>query len=300
MSLDAIGGLDGVVAVLVTPYRDDRIDVAMLERLAARVEASGIHAVTALGNTAEVFQLTAQERRAHVAAVARTTSAATSIAGTFGAAAAVLSDIDTAASLGYRLAMIHEPADPFGDAEGVAAYYASIAERSALPLVLYLRSERLGAEALGDLVARPEIVGVKYAAPRSEELRRILDRGARASCVWINGGAESRAAEFLSLGVTAFTSGIAVVRPDLSLEVHRALVADDSQALAAALAHVLPVERLRTRWSGKHNVAVLKELLRIGGFEAGEVRPPHSSLDPETRGLLRDAIADWPPVTAAA
>jgi dihydrodipicolinate synthase/N-acetylneuraminate lyase len=62
--LDA-AALAGVTCVLVTPFRD-RVgapDAAALERLVRHVDGAGVQAITALGNTAEVFQLSAPERR---------------------------------------------------------------------------------------------------------------------------------------------------------------------------------------------------------------------------------------------
>ena len=78
--------LTGVTAVLVTPYRDGRVDERLAETLARDVGSSGVHAIAALGNTAEVFQLTRDEQRAYLRAVARADAPALRIAGFAGAA----------------------------------------------------------------------------------------------------------------------------------------------------------------------------------------------------------------------
>ncbi|WP_363358089.1 dihydrodipicolinate synthase family protein [Microbacterium sp. LMI12-1-1.1] len=291
--------LAGVTAVLVTPYRDARVDERLTETLARDVGSSGVHAIAALGNTAEVFQLTRDEQRAYLRAVARADAPALRIAGFAGAARSVLDEIDYAASLGYEAAMVHEPADPFGDSEGVLTYYLSIAARSALPLVLYLRSPRLEFDSLRLVAAEPAVLGVKYARADLDTLGRVLRTEAAESCTWVNGGAEMRAADFFDLGLTGFTSGIANVRPDLALAVHRALVDRDRAGLDAALRDVVPVERIRATGNGKFNVAVLKELFRAQGTDVGEVRPPHSPLSAEAARELRAAIAEWPPVSPA-
>jgi dihydrodipicolinate synthase/N-acetylneuraminate lyase len=292
--------LSGVTAVLVTPYRDGRVDERLTETLACDVGASGVHAIAALGNTAEVFQLTRDEQRAYLRAVARADAPALRIAGFAGAARSVLDEIDYAASLGYDAAMLHEPADPFGDSEGVLSYYLSIASRSALPVVLYLRSPRLELDALRQVASDPGIVGVKYARPDLDTLAQLLRTDAAATCTWVNGGAETRAVDFFPLGLTGFTSGIANVRPDLALAVHRALVEHDRAALDEALQLVEPVERIRAAGNGKFNVAVLKELFRAQGTDVGDVRPPHSPLSAEAAQELRAAIAEWPARVPAA
>ncbi|KAF2418088.1 dihydrodipicolinate synthase family protein [Microbacterium sp. B35-30] len=294
--------LTGVTAVLVTPYRDGRVDEQFTERLAGDVASSGVHAIAALGNTAEVFQLTRNEQRAYLRAVSRAHGPALRIAGFAGAARSVLDEIDYAASLGYDAAMLHEPADPFGDSEGVLTYYLSIASRAALPVVLYLRSPRLEFESLRAVAAEPTIIGVKYARADIDTLARVLHTESADACTWVNGAAELRAGDFFDLGLTGFTSGIANVRPDLALAVHRALVDGDRAALDDAVRLVAPVERIRAAGNGKFNVAVLKELFRAQGTNVGEVRPPHSPLSAEAAADLRSAILSWPetsPVRAA-
>jgi 4-hydroxy-tetrahydrodipicolinate synthase len=287
-------GLNGVTAVLVTPYRESQVDYASAGRIAAQVGSSGVHAVAALGNTAEVFQLTSDEQRTYLRAVAEAEFPALRLAGVAGAAKSVLTEIDRAAQLGYDAAMLHEPGDPFGDSEGLLSYYRYVARRSALPVVLYLRSDRLSVDALCELAFETSVVGVKFARGDIDLLARVCATGARDSCVWVNGAAEMRAPLFLPLGLTGFTSGIANVRPDLSLAVHAALSDRDASALAAALTLIEPVERLRAAGNGKFNVAVLKELFRAAGTDVGDVRPPHSPLPPAVVEALHAAIADWP------
>ncbi|MBB4140809.1 dihydrodipicolinate synthase family protein [Microbacterium invictum] len=280
-----------MTAVLVTPYREGQLDVGTLADLASRVDRAGIHAITALGNTAEVFQLTRAERSAYIEATADAAQDALLVAGVAGSLAESLADIDVAGSQGYRAAMLHEPVDPFGDSQGLLEFYLQAADRTALPLVLYLRTSRLAGPALRDLVRHPSIAGVKYARPGIDDLTHALADDAGADCVWVNGSAESRAPEFLELGLTGFTSGIANARPDIALGVHRALVSRDRAALDRALALAAPIERLRADGHGKYNVSVLKEMLRAIGLETGPVRPPHSPLPPRERDELHRVLA---------
>lgn len=291
--------LTGVSAVVVAPYRAGRVSAELTEQIVERIDAAGIHAITALGNTAEVFQLSAEERRTHVAAVGAAATRAVRLAGVSGAGVTVLDDTETARDLGHDAVMLHEPADPFGDAAGLVAYYRAIADRSALPLVLYVRSARLGVAGLTELAAHPAVAGVKFALPDLsvlDELRRhtAAAAGTDADCIWINGAAEGRAPAMAERGITGFTSGIANARPDLALAVHRALEAGDAAAVAALHALLAPVEEIRAEQNARFNVAVLKELLRGAGIEAGPVRAPHSALSASAETALAEAIAHWP------
>ena len=288
--------IDGVVAVLVTPYLDRTIAVneETIRLLTRRLEVAGIRTITALGNTAEVHQLTPDERVSVLRAVAAARQESTLIAGLAGSLSGALEEASRAHDLGYDAVMLHEPADPFGDGDGVARYVSQICERVTLPVVLYLRSTRLSLEALRQLVASPSVIAVKYARPDLSTLATMLDEGCARHCAWINGSAEARVPAFAELGVTSFTSGIGNVRPDMALAVHAAVLSGDQARLRQLIELVSPVEALRNEAHGRFNVAVIKEMLRAEGVEAGGVRPPHSPLTSAARESLRSQVAKWP------
>ncbi|TDE95107.1 dihydrodipicolinate synthase family protein [Occultella glacieicola] len=303
--------LDGVTAVLVAAYRSGPtgtagtagIDEETVAQIAARVATAGIPVLTALGNTAEVQQLEPAERHAVLRAVANAeTPATTLIAGVCGSLGTLVGEIEAAAGLGYHAAMVHEPADPFGDGDGLADLYRQVAQASALPLVLYVRSSRLSAAHLTDLTALPAVVGVKYARTDLHTLARLLDGPAGTQCAWINGLAESAVASFGALGVTSFTSGIANARPDIALAVHRAVTGGDLTALRGLVRDFVgPVEALRAEHGGRYNVATIKALLRWQGIEPGGVRAPHSELSAAALSRLAAvAGAAAPPADGAA
>ncbi|WP_237742631.1 dihydrodipicolinate synthase family protein [Actinopolymorpha alba] len=288
--------MDGVVAVLLTPYvhGTSAVDEATIRLLTRRLEVAGIRTITALGNTAEVHQLTPDERVSVLRAVAAARQEATLIAGLAGSLGGTLEEASRAYDLGYDAVMLHEPAEPFGDGDGIARYFGQICERVALPVVLYVRSTRLSNEALTELVASPSVIAVKYARPDLTTLAALLDGGAAQHCTWINGSAEAKVPAFAELGITAFTSGIANVRPDVALAVHAAAAGGDQVRLRQLIELVAPVEALRNEVHARFNVAVLKELLRAEGIETGGVRPPHSPLTSAATESLRSAVATWP------
>ncbi len=289
--------LDGVTCVLVTPFRDraGAVDAAALERLVRRVDAAGVQAITALGNTAEVFQLSEPERRTVLEAVAGATGQATLITGVTGPLTEAVAFTERAAGHGYAAAMLHDPPDPLAGERGLVRLLHDFADRSALPTVLYLRTARLGAPALAEVVAHPRIVAVKYARPDVGVLAGLLaDPATRDACTWICGLAESMVLPMRGPGVVGFTSGVANVRPDLALAVWRASRDGDYAALAARVAPLLAIERMRTRAGGRHNVAVLKAALALQGLDVGDVRPPCEPLGAAETAELRAALDALP------
>lgn len=287
--------LGGVTAVLVTAYREetDRVDPGTITEIAARVAGAGVPVLTALGNTAEVQQLERSERHAVLRAVSEVKDAAALIAGVAGSVREMLHDAETAAQLGYHAVMVHEPSDPFGDAAGHVALYHQIAERSPLPVVLYLRSHRLDATHIAEAVSPSRIIAVKYARTDLHTLTAAMGSTEAGACTWVNGLAESQVPAFAGVGVTHFTSGIANARPDIALAIHAAVTSGDLRRLTQLLAdYARPVEAVRADGGGRYNVSAIKQLLRWQGIEAGGVRPPHSPLSDGARAEL-DAVREY-------
>lgn len=310
----------GVTAVIITPYADDgTVAPEIATRLAGQADAAGIDVITALGNTGEVQQLDAAERRTMLRAIAAGRDRAQLLAGVIGSAGDVIASAEDAASLGYHAIMVHEPADPFGASADVARYYELVAERSPLPVVLYLRSPRLAVPDLGRLVRHPGIAAVKYARDDLLGLSTLLtdsrpepvDRTrpepvghmrpepveGPAECVWINGLAESRVPAFAALGITGFTTGIGNIYPEICVAIRDATIAGEQSRLYALLDLIRPIEVLRAVGGGRFNVSVLKELLRLRGIPAGDVRPPHAPLDETARAELHRVVAGLEPET---
>jgi 4-hydroxy-tetrahydrodipicolinate synthase len=261
------------------------------------MDTAGIHVIAALGNTAEVYQLTTSERRLVLATVAAATESARRIAGLCGAREDILRDGDFAVELGYDGVMIHEPVDPLGSKDGAERFYLDLADRLPLPVVLYIRSPRLSTDQLVRVADHPNIAGVKYARHDVPEFVRLISATRSSDTVWVCGAAESVVTTFAPLGIAGFTSGLANVRPDLSLDIWRAASSADWNGLVERVSTILPFELMRTRDAGRFNVSVLKRALAWQGWDVGDVRSPCVDLDAETERELRDLLASWPEAT---
>ena len=67
---------------------------------------------------------------------------------------------------GASALMVHQPPDPFVSPRGVVAYVERVAEAGGgLPLMLYLRNDGIGLDAIEQLCRVPGVAGVKWAAP---------------------------------------------------------------------------------------------------------------------------------------
>jgi 4-hydroxy-tetrahydrodipicolinate synthase len=164
--------LEGVFVPLVTPFDEaGRVDVACLERLAADVLDAGAAGIVALGTTGEASALDDDERSQVVAACARVcgdrgaqliVGAGTNDTRTTVARHEALADVP-----GVVASLVVVPYYVRPSEAGIVAHFTAVAERSPVPLVLYnvpYRTGRaLGATALLDLAAHPDVAGLKQA-----------------------------------------------------------------------------------------------------------------------------------------
>ena len=113
----------------------------MAETLVRRLDRAGIHAVAALGNTAEVYQLGHGQRSDLLRAAAEGRSGAALVAGMTGGISSVLKQAELAANLGYDAVMLHDPVDPFPFDAGLGIYVHAVADASPLPVVACVRPD---------------------------------------------------------------------------------------------------------------------------------------------------------------
>jgi 4-hydroxy-tetrahydrodipicolinate synthase len=250
--------------------------------------------VTIAGNTGEFGALSAPEigRLVEVAAATLAGRAAllVGVGGDLSTASLLASKAATAGAFGV---MVHEPPGPFRSAEGWIRYHVEQASAAPdLAIVPYIRDAAIRAEDLRALVAAaPNVVAVKYAVPDPVRFAEIVTGG--PPLLWICGLAERWAPFLWPAGATAFTSGLALVEPRLSLELLEHLRGQRLSAALAIWSLVAPFEALRARNNGAANVSAIKEALALRIGIGRTVRPPISELGPEDRREISRILASW-------
>ena len=219
--------LAGISGILVTAFdASDKIAPARLRPIVDRAVTAGVHMLVANGNTGEFYGLTTAEAEAMVHAVAELIGGRIPLIGGVGRSigdACALARASRAA--GAQALMVHQPPDPFVAPRGVVAYLQRIAEAGGgLPLMLYLRNDGIGLDAIEQLTRVPGVAGVKWACPTPLRLAEAIRRCA-PDIFWVDGLAEPWAPPFFAVGARGFTSGLINVWPEHSVAIHRALEA---------------------------------------------------------------------------
>lgn len=283
--------LRGVVAVTVTPFDDGgRIDEPALAAVVERLTRSGVRALTPNGNTGEFYSLDDDELSRAVAVTRRAAPDAVVIAGVGHEVRRAVRLAGDAARQGCQAVMVHQPVHPYQSEAGWTAYHREIAQAVPdLGVVCYVRSPAVTERALRDLLREcPNVVGIKYAVP--DPVAMAVLAAAVEGPVWLCGLAETWAPFFWPGGAEGFTSGLAAIAPELSLELHALLRAGDRTGAAKVWRLLKPIEDLRAANGGEHNVSVVKEALAQLGVCGRAVRPPMTELSGPDRQRVSDIL----------
>lgn len=288
--------LSGISGILVTPFdASDNIAPARLRPIADRAIAAGVHMLVANGNTGEFYGLTVAEAEKMVHAAAEIVGGRVPLIGGVGKSvgdACALARASRAA--GAQVLMVHQPPDPFVAPRGVVEYVKRVADAGGgLPIMLYLRNDAIGIDAIRALTQVPGVAGVKWACPTPMRLAEAIRR-CSPDFVWVDGLAEPWAPPFYAVGARGFTSGLINVWPEQSVAIHRALDSGNYTEAARLIAVMAPFEDVRAEEMSGTNVTGVKAALQLIGNDCGPARPPSAwPLTEAQMKKMREAVAGW-------
>jgi len=176
--------LSGVFPPITTPfYSDGEVYYKKLEANVERYSRTPIAGIVVLGSTGEAILLSDQERR-DVLKTAMGAAAAhkVMIAGTgIESAHETLRLTEYAATLGYDAAMVRTPHYYKKQMlpANLLAFYRVVADRSALPIIIYNFPQATGydipAEVVIELAGHPNIVAIKESSGNLDKVKTMVD-----------------------------------------------------------------------------------------------------------------------------
>src|SRR3546814_15524812 len=87
--------------------------------------------------------------------------------------------------------MVHQPPDPFVSPRGLVDYITRVADAAdGLPVMLYLRNDAIGTDAIVSLTQIPSVAGAKWATPNAMNLAKAIQQ-AHPDVIWVGGHAET-------------------------------------------------------------------------------------------------------------
>jgi 4-hydroxy-tetrahydrodipicolinate synthase len=273
---DLRSSLTGISGILVTPFNErDEVAPDRLTSIIDRSIQAGVHILVANGNTSEFYGLTTAEAERVIYKTSELVGGRVPLLGGVGRSikdACALARATRAA--GAAGLMVHQPPDPFVSPRGVVDYVKRVADAGdGLPVMLYLRNEAIGLDAIAQLCAVEGVIGVKWASPTPLRLAEAMRR-ADPAIIWVGGLAETWAPPLYAIGARGFTSGLINVWPERSVAIHAALEAGNYRLAAELIDGISGFEALRAEEQNGTNVTTVKAALQLLGNDCGPTRPP--------------------------
>jgi 4-hydroxy-2-oxoglutarate aldolase len=176
--------LSGIFPPITTPfYPDGEVYYKKIESNVERYSRTPVAGIVVQGSTGEAILLSDQERRDVLkTAIAAAAPQKVMIAGTgMESAHATLQLTEYAAELGYDAAMVRTPHYYKKQmlSANLLAFYRTVADRSALPIVIYNFPQGTGydipAEVVIELAGHPNIIGIKESSGNLDKVKALVD-----------------------------------------------------------------------------------------------------------------------------
>lgn len=288
----------GLWVPVVTPFDGDgAVDLAALERLAARLLADGVSGLVALGTTGEAATLTPSERADVVAACAQACQHAGRPlivgVGSNDTAASVreieaVANMDVAAAFLVVVPYYTRPSEP-----GIVEHFRTVAAHSPAPIVIYNIPYRTGRglslDALVELAGEAKIAGVKQAVGGLDAATLALLRRAPEEFE-VLAGDDAFIAPTVLMGGGGAIAASAHLCTDLFVEMTELALAgrcEPTRRIAARLGPVVDAG------FAEPNPAVFKAVLHAQGeLSSPSLRSPMTQASPSGAARLARAVEE--------
>jgi 4-hydroxy-tetrahydrodipicolinate synthase len=283
----------GAMTAIITPFRDGNIDLAALERLVDFHIANGVSAIVPCGSTGESATLTHDEHIEVVRhVVMRVKGRVPVIAGTgSNSTREAVSLTLRAKETGASAALLISPYYNKPTQEGIYQHYATIAERTRFPLIVYnipgRTSSKIEATTIARLAELEHIVGLKEATGSLDEVQEVIRLCGNR--IEVYSGDDSLTLPVMAAGGVGVISVVANILPKQSAEMTAACQRGDWVAARHLHYQMLPLIRalfLET------NPTPIKAALAMMGYCRDELRLPLLPMSDGPRGKLRHVMQE--------
>ncbi|RUQ91552.1 4-hydroxy-tetrahydrodipicolinate synthase [Legionella septentrionalis] len=281
----------GSIVALVTPLRDDKIDIERLRELVEFHIEAGTHGIVAAGTTGEAGTLNHEEKLLVIRTVVEQAKERIPvIAGTAANATKECVQLtQEAMECGIDAALIMTPAYIKPTQEGLYQHYSQIAHSVAVPIILYNVPGRTACDLLPETVARlakiSNIIGIKEATGSMTRLQQILNDCHESMDVY--SGDDLTAAQWMLAGAKGVISVTANIAPKHMAKLCDAALDMDETTCLKLHEQLMPLHQMMfieanpipVKWAA-HQMNLIGE----------EIRLPLTSLSSEQQQSLQQIL----------
>lgn len=281
----------GSIVALVTPMRDDKVDVHRLRELVEFHLEMGTHGFVAAGTTGESGTLSHSEKLLVIKTVIdQTKERVPVIAGTaMNATRECISLTEEAMECGAHAALIMTPAYIKPTQEGLFQHYSAIAQAVAMPIILYNVPSRTACDLLPETVARlakiSNIVGIKEATGQMTRLQQILRLSENSIDVY--SGDDLTAAHWMLAGAKGVISVTANAAAKLMAKMCDSAMDGDRAACLRLHEQLMPLHEVMFV---ETNPIPVKWAMQRMGLIDGDIRLPLTRLSDTHHAVIESVL----------
>lgn len=284
--------LGGVITALITPFRDDRVDLDALADLVDWQIGQGVQGLVACGTTGESPTLSHSEWREAIRLCVDVAGGRVPVIAGSGANDTSHTTwlTNEAARLGADAALVVTPYYNRPSQEGLFRHFDAVERSVDLPIILYNVPSRtavdLGLDTLERLAERPGIIGIKDA---TGDLTRVGATSDRFGDRYIQLSGHDRSMPgFVAAGGDGAIAVISNVAPMLSVAMLDAIYRGDLAEARRINSHLLPLQRALDL---EVNPAPIKFALHCLRGYSPDLRLPMVGVESATATAIRETIA---------
>ena len=286
--------LCGSYPPLLTPFRDGKVDFKTFAELTERQVREGSHGVLVCGTTGEPASLTVDERTELLKVALDVTAKRIPVVAATGSQslAETLELTKRAEHAGADALLVVTPYYCKPSQRGLVEYFVTVAETTALPIMIYHIPGRTAVTVTTATVSRiaeraDNLVGIKHAANDLEFLTKlILSLGSefRIFC-----GLEALSLPMLAVGAKGLMSAVSHLAPMRVAALYQ--VVERGELEAARKLHNELFELNESIFLDTNPIPLKYMMNRLGLLDSPELRLPLVSLDPQQAPILDSVLA---------
>jgi len=295
--------LNGIFSAITTPFdAEGAVAVDRLRENITKYNRLPLAGYVAVGSTGESVLLTRAEVEQVFSAVREAAAPGRIlIAGTGSESTPeTISRSKAAANIGFDYVLVKTPSfyKSALNNDTLTEHYKRVADASKLPVILYSIPQLTGVALEADLVARlaehPNIIGIKESSGNVQRVGEIIAAAPEKFEVVV--GSADTLFTSLMLGAVGGVLALADCLPELCIEVHRAVAANQITTAQDLNRRILPASKKIVRQMG---IAGVKCAMDYRGYYGGPVRGPLADLNANQKREV-EAVVNSLVATAAA
>ena len=289
--------LSGVYPPIITPFKNDNVDVAGIRHNVERWMKTGLRGLLALGSNGEVAFVdedeaelviaTAREGvpkdRVLLAGTGRQSTRAT-IAATKRAARAGADAVLVLTPFYFKGQMTHD---------ALVAHYTAVADASPVPVLLYnftaVTAMNMAPDTVAKMAEHPNVVGLKDSNGDVGQVAAVVSRVPDAFTLLV--GSAGTLYPAMMVGAKGGIVAVANVVPDVCVRLYDLTVAGRHDEARLLQRRMTPLAQAVTSGYG---VPGLKAAMDMAGYVGGDVRGPLRAAQPEAREHLAKLLKEAP------